>query len=381
MIRPAIASLLRKLVVFIITVAATFGSSAQKNPVDTIFKPTQVLASMEKVAGWQLHQWDTGGFKRRKYDWTYAAAYTGFMELAAISKDKKYENAMLAIGNDLNWNTGVRRFMADDYCVAQMYCKLYAIYKDEKMILPFRQQADTIIQQPHTESLEWKDNIANREWAWCDALFMGPPAFAYLHTATGERKYLDIADKLWWKTTDYLFDKDENLYFRDSRFFTQKEANGRKVFWSRGNGWVMGGLVRMLDNMPDDYPDRGKYVELYEKMAEKIAALQSKDGTWHAALLDAKSYPAKEASGTGFYCYALAYGINHGLISYDKYHKVVEKAWKALMGCVQPDGKLGYVQQIGEKPEKVTADDTEVYGVGAFLLAGSEIYRMMEKHS
>ncbi|MEO6851841.1 MAG: glycoside hydrolase family 88 protein, partial [Mucilaginibacter sp.] len=222
--------------------------------------------------------------------------------------------------------------------------------------------------------------IANREWAWCDALFMGPPALAYLSTATGEQKYLDAAVKLWFKTTDYLFDKDENLYFRDSKFFTQRESNGQKIFWSRGNGWVMGGLVRMLENMPRDYPDRPRFIELYKKIAARIASLQNADGTWHAALLDQASYPAKETSGTGFYCYALAYGINHKILPYKTYYPVAAKAWEALMTSVHPDGKLGNVQQIGEKPATVSADDTEVYGVGAFLLASAEMSELLKRH-
>jgi len=375
MIRSAIASLPGKLVVFFIAFMATFSSSAQKNPADTIFKPTQVLASMEKVADWQLHQWDTGGFKRRKYDWTYAAAYTGFMELAAISKDKKYENAMLAIGNDLNWNTGVRRFMADDYCVAQMYCKLYAIYKDEKMILPFRQQADSIIQQPHTESLEWKPGITNREWAWCDALFMGPTALSYLSTVTAEKKYLDIAVKLWWKTTAYLYDSAEHLYFRDGSYFDKKEKNGQKVFWSRGNGWVTAGLVRVLDNMPANYPDRPRLIRLYKDMMARIIGLQQADGSWHASLLDPESYPIKETSGTGFYTYSILWGINHKILDKKTYWPAAAKAWKALTEAVHADGKLGNVQPIGGAPDKVDVNSTDTYGVGAFLLAGSQLYK------
>ena len=338
-----------------------------------------VVKIMDKVASWQIRAWQEQKKQRSKSDWTMGACYTGFMALNQVDHNDVFLREIKAKGDSLHWKTGSRHTMADDYCVAQMYSQMYLLYKLPVMIAQFKAQADSIAALPHTESLEWKDNIANREWAWCDALFMGPPAFAYLSTATGDKKYLDAASKLWWKTTDYLFDKDENLYYRDSRFFTQKEANGKKVFWSRGNGWVMGGLVRMLENMPEDYPDRPKFVALYKKMAAKIASLQSPDGTWHAALLDPESYPVKEASGTGFYCYALAYGINNGLLPYNKYHSGVEKAWTALMGCVQPDGKLGYVQQIGEKPEKVTADDTEVYGVGAFLLAGSEVYRMMQK--
>jgi len=342
--------------------------------------PDSVLNIMNKVAKWQLRDWKEHGKRHPYFEWTMGACYAGYMSLGEVANYSTYFNDMTAIGDSLNWKTGHRHTMADDYCVAQMFSQLYLVYKKPEMISQWRSQADSVAALPHTESLEWKDNIANREWAWCDALFMGPPAFAYLSTATGDTKYLDAASKLWWKTTDYLFDKDENLYYRDSRFFTQKETNGKKVFWSRGNGWVMGGLVRMLDNMPENYPDRQKFVDLYKKMAAKIASLQNADGTWHAALLDPESYPVKETSGTGFYCYALAYGINHGLLPYGKYHQVVAKAWNALMGCVQANGKLGYVQQIGEKPEKVTTDDTEVYGVGAFLLAGSEVYRMTRAH-
>jgi len=359
-----------------ILLAASFTASAQKPAADPVFKPANVLASMQKVADWQLHQWDTGGFKRRKYDWTYAAAYTGFMELAAISNNKKYENAMMAVGNDLSWNTGARRFHADDYCVAQMYCKLYAIHKDEKMIAPFRLLADSIIAEPHTESLEWKPGIVNREWAWCDALFMAPTSLAYLSTVTGDQKYLGIATKLWWKTTDYLYDTAEHLYFRDGSYLDKKEKNGQKVFWSRGNGWVTAGLVRVLENMPANYPDRPKFIQLYKDMMARIIGLQQADGSWHASLLDPDSYPIKETSGTGFYTYSILWGINHKLLDKKTYWPVAAKAWKALLDAVHEDGKLGNVQPIGGAPDKVDVNSTDTYGVGAFLLAGSQLYKM-----
>ncbi len=345
------------------------------------FRADSTLKIMKKVADWQLKTWDKNGMRWPKYDWTNGAAYAGYMALIKIGNDPKYSKAMYDIGEGINWNTGPRRTMADDYCVAQMFSQMYSLYKEPKMIAHWQQQADSIIAMPHTESLEWKNGIANREWAWCDALFMGPPSFAYLYTATGKRKYLDIASKLWWKTTNYLYDSAEHLYTRDSRYFNSKEANGKKMFWSRGNGWVLAGLVRMLQNMPSNYPDRMRFEGLYKNMSAKIASLQTADGTWHAALLDPGSYPAKETSGTGFFCYALAWGVNHGLLSYEKYNPVIEKAWAALTSSVHADGKLGNVQQIGEKPELVDDNSTEVYGVGGFLLAGSEMIDLLRKHS
>ena len=350
-----------------------------QNQVDTFFTKSGVLSIMQKVADWQVNEYSTNGFKRPRWDWTNAACYTGLMELARINADDKYMKFLINVGDSLHWNTGPRRFHADDYCVGQTYANLYMIHKDPKMIAPFRQLADSIVSMPHTESLEWKNRIGDREWAWCDALFMGPTALGYLSTATGEAKYLDIATKLWWKTTDYLYDRKEHLYFRDQTFFDKKEKNGAKVFWSRGNGWVFAGLARVIQNLPENHPERKRFIKLYQDMASKIAKLQQPDGSWHASLLDPASYPVKETSGTGFYTYGLLWGINNKILKKKKYWPVIEKGWRALTSSVHPDGKLGYVQAIGAAPGHADENTTEVYGVGAFLLTGSEMYKALTK--
>ncbi len=180
--------------------------------------------------------------------------------------------------------------------------------------------------------------------------------------------------------TDYLYDSTEHLYFRDGSFLDKKEKNGEKIFWSRGNGWVMAGLARMLENMPVKYPQRKRFIDLYKSMSAKIASLQQPDGTWHASLLDPASYTIKETSGTGFYCYALLWGLNNGILNKSAYQQVVTNAWHALVGSVHDDGMLGYVQPIGASPDKVDANSTEIYGVGGFLLAGSEMYKFLNKN-
>lgn len=370
---------MKKVFLFVLSLSLFFFSSHESFAQNNL-RPDSILKIMKQVGDWQLHSWQRNGMRWAKYDWTNGAAYAGFMALNKVANSPTYIRSMYQIGEDVDWNTGPRRAMADDYCIAQMFSQMYSLYKEPKMIAHWRQQADSIIAMPHDESLEWKNGVSNREWAWCDALFMGPPSLAYLYTATDEIKYLDIASRLWWKTTDYLYDSTEHLYFRDSKYFDAKEANGKKVFWSRGNGWVLAGLVRMLENMPGNYPDRNRFEDLYKNMSEKIASLQTEDGSWHAALLDPGGYPAKETSGTGFYCYALAWGVNHNLLSYKRFNPVIEKAWAALTSSVHPDGKLGNVQQIGEKPEAVDDNSTEVYGVGGFLLAGSELVELQLKH-
>ena len=349
------------------------------NTTDTLFNRKSILTVMEKVADWQLNDWEVNGSKHKWDDWTNATGYTGLYALSTISRNKEYENVLIKKGEQLFWQTGSRKFFADDYCIGQMYCLLYSKYKDPKMILAFKVLADSIYLLPHTESLEWKNQIQLREWAWCDALFMGPTALSYLSTVTGERKYLDIALKLWWKTTDYLYDSSQQLFSRDGSYLNSKEKNGMKVFWSRGNGWVLAGLVRVLENMPKDHPDKKRLIALYKSMALRIAALQQADGTWHASLLDPENFPVQEMSGTGFFTYSFLWGINHKILDKKTYWPIIQRSWIALTGAVHQNGMLGYVQPIGAAPNTVTANSTEIYGVGAFLLAGNELYRFLQK--
>jgi len=185
-----------------------------------------------------------------------------------------------------------------------------------------------------------------------------------------------VMNRLWWKTTDYLYDKEERLYYRDSRYFEQRESNGAKVFWSRGNGWVLAGTARVLEYLPEGHPTRPRFLALFKDMAARIASLQRPDGYWRVSLLNPDSFPVPETSGTGFFTYALAWGVNRGVLDRATYEPVILKGWAALNRAVLPDGKLGYVQRVGAAPGDTGPEETEVYGTGAFLLAGSELHRM-----
>ncbi len=330
---------------------------------------------MQRVADWQL----ANPSKYPATDWMQGAGDAGFMALAGISGDVKYRDAMFAMGETNHWQLGPRKFHADDHAVGQTYTELYFLYREPKMIAPMQARFDEILAQPSTvTNLDFTQpkGAAGEQWSWCDSLFMAPPAWARLYYATGDQKYLNFAVTNWWKTTDYLYDTNEHLFFRDSTYFTKREANGKKVFWSRGNGWVIAGLVRTLQYLPTNHPDRPRFEQLFKDMAAKILICQQPDGLWRASLLDPDSYPLKETSGSGFYTYALAWGVNQGLLDRAQFEPAVRKAWAALVSCVDADGKLTHVQPIGADPKKFAPESTEVYGVGAFLLAGSEIYRM-----
>jgi unsaturated rhamnogalacturonyl hydrolase len=338
--------------------------------------PADVLSIMERVADWQLGHPSA----HPTTDWTQAAGDAGMIALAGISSNPKYRDALLAMGEANDWKPGPRLYHADDLAIGQTYAGLYFLYRDPKMIAPLRSRLDAILSAPpNVESLDFHqpNDQATQLWSWCDSLFMAPPVWMQLFAATGDERYLDFAVKNWWRTTAYLYDPSEHLYFRDSTYFDRRETNGKKIFWSRGNGWVMAGLVRVLQLLPTNHPTRARFERLFQEMAETILGDQQPDGLWRSSLLDSDSYPLKESSGSGFYVYALAWGVNQGLLDATKFKPGIHKAWTALVDSVDGDSKLTHVQPIGSDPKTFADDSTEVFGVGAFLLAGSEVYRMV----
>ena len=331
-----------------------------------------IVKVMSAVADWQL----ANPSKHEPYDWTQAAFYTGVMAFAEVADNPKYVDAMKAMGERNQWRPGLRPGHADDYAVVATYAQLFQREKNKAMLGPSLALFNFLLTRRFDEPLVWGGGIESRELAWCDALFMGPPAMAAVSAATGDRRYLDLADRLWWKTTDYLYDGTEHLYYRDSRYFDQREKNGRKVFWSRGNGWVIAGLARLLQDMPSDFRGRDRYVALFREMAGAVLAAQSGDGYWRSSLLDPESRPNPETSGTGFFVFALGWGVTQGLLDREKYEPAAMKGWEALVRAVHRDGMLGWVQQIGAEPGSATFESTEVYGAGAFLLAGSAVHAL-----
>jgi len=334
--------------------------------------------AMKLVADWQLSRMPA----EAQVDWTWAALYAGFMGVPEKVSGDKYRKAMLEVGERLNWQPGPRVLHADDQAVGQMYMEQYFLHKDPKMMDAMRARLDAEIAAPETEyanilPAHW-DNALHPNmplWWWCDALFMAPPVFADMAAATGDKKYLEFMDRSWNATAALLYDRTKHLYFRDATFLDKHERNGEPLFWARGNGWVMGGLVRVLEKLPADSPLRPKYVALLKDMAAEMISIQGKDGLWRPGLLDADAYPLPEISGSAFVTYALAYGVNEGILDRATYWPAVEKAWAGMLTHVYADGRLGSIQPVGAAPGAYSETSSYVYGVGAYLLAGSEIYR------
>ena len=366
---------MKKIIPFILIALFISGNLlAQNADNEKAFKANYIKKTMKKALEWQLEN-----PKHNLYDWTNGAFYAGVFAAYETTGSKKIWKAMYEMGEANQWKPGPRLHHADDHVICQTYIDMYRISGDNKMIEPFVKTMDEFMTTP----FETKD-IEKCTWWWCDALFMGPAAFIKLGITLDDNKYLDLNDKLFKECYDLLYDKEEHLYARDIRYKwnepgieIMKENNGNKIFWSRGNGWVMGGLARIISELPKDYKNRDFYVQNFSEMAEKIISLQQEDGLWRASLLDPNSYPGGEASGSGFYIYALAWGINNKILDKEKYLSVVQKAWIGLNSLIQPDGHVGWVQPIGADPKKnFSAESWEVYGTGAFLLAGSEVIKL-----
>ena len=327
----------------------------------TRLKRRDILSAMRKVADWQLHE------AEGKYNiqWTYAALYDGFLAASKATGDRRYRDRVLQIAEQNHWSFGPRLGHADDEAIGLTYLTFYTEKLDVQMLAATRDGMNKILART--------DDPQNLLWWWCDALYMAPPVLAQLTLATGDLRYVDFMDHEWSLSTAALYDPAEHLYYRDKRFLTTSEPNGRKVFWSRGNAWVLAGLALVVHRLPVDSPLRGKYISLYRVMAERIVALQPSDGLWRASLLDPDAYPAPEISSTAFFTFAIAWGINEHILDRKKYVPVVRRAWRGMLTHIYASGRLGNIQPIGAEPGKYKPSSSYVYGVGAFLMAGSEL--------
>lgn len=344
------------------------------------FSKKEITAVARRVADWQIKEFPNNPYAAKDpQGWIASALYMGMNDWAELSGDNQYDDWLKKVFNRQAWQVANRMYHADDVCVAQSYLDLYNKYKEEKMLLPTMARIDWVINNPSKGGMDLDYSIphAFERWTWCDALFMAPGVYTRLYTLTGNKKYIMFADAEFKACYNHLYDKEDHLFYRDSRYFGQKEANGAKVFWGRGNGWVIGGLAEILKTLPaGDTEYRPFYLNLFKEMSQRLADLQSKDGYWHASLLDPASYPSPETSATGFIVYGLAYGINQGYLPADQYLPIVKKGWEALVAAVEADGKLGWVQPVGADPKKVTREMTELYGIGAFLMAACEVYKL-----
>lgn len=343
-----------------------------------------VRETMGRVAAWQIEHFDysrKGNLHDRGIgSWTNATLYLGMSRWAEIEPGAEAKTWLRGIGKKSGWAVpaNLTKYYglhhADELCIGQFYLAMYEKYGQRKMLRGVRERVDAIIANPPSESMKAG---MKQSWTWCDALFMAPAVYAELAKITGDERYLEFMDVLFKRTYGHLYNTTDGLFFRDDNYFDKKEANGANVYWGRGNGWVAAGLANVLRQLPAESKFRPYYEELFKRFVPRLIELQDAEGYWHASLLDPASYPAPEISATAMIVYAAAWGVNNGLLG-EEFLPAIRKGWCAIEKAIGPDGKVGWIQPIGAAPGSVTASSTAVYGVGAVLMAGTEIYEMTQ---
>lgn len=310
---------------------------------------------------------------RTDASWIPAAFFVGAARLARVSDDERIYGYLRDRGERFYYGlrgpgAPVALLNADDQAVGDLYIELYARRRLPGVLMPLQQRMD--FTAPYLEKTPTPSKLV---WWWSDSLFMAPPVYARMSAITGDPKYLRAMDVQWWRTYERLWDPKERLFFRDERFITRRAASGQKIFWSRGNGWVLAGLARVLEAMPADFPSRPRYVSLYRDMAASLMRLQHEDGLWRTSLTDATELPGPETSGSAFFVYGLAFGVNHGILDRKTYLPAVQRGWAGLNRYVRDDGLMGMVQRAGDQPVPSRIEDTALYASGAYILAALEV--------
>ena len=347
---------------------------------------TEVIAAIDKVNAY----WVARTPPQESPFWNVAAYHTGNIEAYRVTGNESYRRYSEAWAEHNQWmgaksqdkknwkysygETEEHVLFGDWQICFQVYADLYQLDKDPRKIARAR------------EVMEYQMSTANSDyWWWVDGLYMVMPVMTKMYKVTGNRQYLDKMYEYYSHANSIMYDAQERLYYRDARYVypRHKSVNGKKDFWSRGDGWAFAALARVLSELPQDDPHRGEYIGRLQDMAAALLPLQQPDGYWTRSLIDPAHAPGPETSGTAFFTYGLLWGINNGLLPRDRYLPAAQRGWRYLTTvALQADGKLGYVQPIGDRAipgQVVDQNSTSHFGVGAFLLAGAEMARLLDQ--
>ncbi|WP_024994857.1 DUF2264 domain-containing protein [Phocaeicola paurosaccharolyticus] len=371
--------LLRVTFITIIVSMAALNVSAAKS------EAQKVREIIDKVN----NKWQSDNSPKSSSFWDNAAYHTGNMEAYMLTGNEKWRKYSEEWANHNQWK-GAKSNDKSRWRYSYGESDEYVLFGDFQVC--FQTYADLYNLDPQDykiararEVMEYQMSTKNNDyWWWSDGLYMVMPVMTKLYKITGNNRYLDKLYEYIIYSDSIMYDDQEGLYYRDAKYVypKHKSLNGKKDFWSRGDGWVLAGLAKVLKDVPADYKHRDFFIDKFQRMAKAVAAIQQPQGYWTRSMMDPEHAPGAETSGTAFFTYGLIWGVNNGYLDRATYMPTIQKAWSYLRDkAFQKDGSVGYVQPIGEKAingQVVDARSTANFGVGAFLLASCEYVRMLE---
>ncbi len=371
----------------IASVVSICSCSTSKKTTQSIAQ-NDVLQKMRLANQYFMDKWPDAGKEtvtdkvRASNLWTRAVYYEGLMALHAVDPQKKYYDYAVEWGQKHNWDLigGIQTRNADNQCCGQTYIDVYLLDNKQhpERIEKIKASIDRMMQ---TDKVD--------DWSWVDAIQMGMPIFARLGVIYNDTNYFRRMYEMYaftkYKHGDNgLYSRVDHLWWRDKDFDPpHKEPNGEDCYWSRGNGWVFVALARVLTLLPNTDPHYKEYLQDFKDMADALLKIQRSDGFWNVSLHDSTDFGGKETTGTSMFVYGFAWGINNMILDANKFKPAIMKGWNGLATAVHPNGFLGFVQGTGKEPkdsQPVNFDrvpNFEDFGLGAFLLAGSELYKML----
>jgi rhamnogalacturonyl hydrolase YesR len=373
--------MIKRVFFYIVLFCFTSALYAQKLP-----SKKEVLVTVRLANHYFMNKWSDPGKsiitnkERPSNIWTRGVYYEGLMALYSIDPQLTYYNYAVAWGEKHKWGlrSGPATRNADDQTCGQTYFDLYLLDKKPERIHEIRAAIDAMVKS------EKKD-----DWNWIDAIQMAMPVFArfgllYKDTSYFSKMYDLYSFAKYYHGGKGLYNPSDHLWWRDKDFVPPyKEPNGADCYWSRGNGWVIAALVRTLNILPKSDPHYNEFLGDFKEMCTALRPIQRKDGFWNVSLHDSTHFGGKELTGTALFTYGFAWGVNKGILDKKIYKPIIAKAWNAMVkNAVHPDGVLGYVQGSGKEPKDGqpvsynSIPDFDDYGLGCFLLAGSEVYKI-----
>ncbi|WBQ05901.1 glycoside hydrolase family 88 protein [Kribbella sp. CA-293567] len=343
-------------------------ASAATPPSDPLPGRAQIVTLVRRVAD----QWIATHPQSGDNGWARATFFSGLMAAYRLTGERRYLDytRSWAERHAYGIREGVATRHADNHNAIQVYLDLHELEPSANKLTA---ATETLRRMVASSKID--------DWWWDDALHMAMPPFARIGRLRRDPAYWTKLHQLYrdTKLRRGLYVASSGLWYRDDRFLPGKivSPNGKPVLWSRGNGWVAAGHVKTLKALPADQPNVAEYRSTLTQLVTALRPIQRPDGFWNVNLGDPQHLPGPETSGTAFFAYATAYAVKAGLVPAVTHLPMAARAWNGMaQTAVHPDGFLGYVQKVGDRPESsqpVNYQSTADFGVGAFLLAGSEL--------